>query len=194
MTDAPDDSAHLPAARVGDTDRALVAQKLQIAVDEGRLDLMELDSRLVAVYAAKTAAELVAVTADLPDITAAPIELRTKSGFRDKSGYWVVPAEITAETRSGTIKLDFTAASYAHRGIAVHAEIGSGTLLLIVPSGWRVDLDQVRVGSGTVANKVRGPQISGAPVVRVDGRVGSGLIRARYPRRSFLAWLQRRPY
>ncbi|MFI7663932.1 DUF1707 domain-containing protein [Nocardia sp. NPDC049526] len=83
MTDAPE---NLPAVRVGDIDREVAAKQLQLAVDEGQLDLLELDKRLVAVYSAQTAQELVAITADLPVIAAArePIELRTGSGARVK--------------------------------------------------------------------------------------------------------------
>lgn len=67
MTDAPD---NLPAVRVGDIDREVAAKQLQLAVDEG-LDLLDQDKRLVAVYSAQTAQELVAITADMPAIAAA---------------------------------------------------------------------------------------------------------------------------
>jgi hypothetical protein len=55
MTDAQDNSAALTAVRIGDTDRELAARQLQIAVDDGRLDLMELDRRLVAICRALVA-------------------------------------------------------------------------------------------------------------------------------------------
>ncbi|MEV4629078.1 DUF1707 domain-containing protein [Micromonospora sp. NPDC049523] len=49
--------------RAADADRQLVAERLRLAVDEGRLDLYEYDDRLRAAYAAKTYAEL----DDLPE-------------------------------------------------------------------------------------------------------------------------------
>ena len=55
MTDAQDNSAALTAVRIGDTDRELAARQLQIAVDDGRLDLMELDRRLFAICRALVA-------------------------------------------------------------------------------------------------------------------------------------------
>ncbi|MFX0573519.1 DUF1707 SHOCT-like domain-containing protein [Nocardia nepalensis] len=195
MTDAPD---NLPAVRVGDIDREVAARQLQLAVDEGQLDLMELDKRLVAVYSAQTSTELVAVTADLPVIAAArePIELRTGSGARVKDGEWIVPAEITAECSSGGIKIDFTQALCPHREVAVHVSVGSGAVQLIVPRGWRVDLDRVQTKSGTVKNKVTESSLPGSTLIRVDGEIGSGTVVAKHPRpprRSFLAWLLRRP-
>ncbi len=52
--------------RASDADRTAVAQRLQRAVDEGRLDINDYDERLQQAYAAKTYGELARVTADLP--------------------------------------------------------------------------------------------------------------------------------
>ncbi|WP_433729222.1 DUF1707 domain-containing protein [Nocardia sp. CA-129566] len=198
MTDVPDNLPVVPAVRVGDTDREVAARQLQLAVDEGQLDLLELDKRLVAVYSAQTTTELVAITADLPVVAAArePIELRTGSGARVKDGEWIVSADITAECSSGGITIDFTRALCPHREVVVHASVGSGTVALIVPRGWRVDLDRVQTKSGTIKNKVTEGALPGSPLIRVDGEIGSGTVVAKYPRpprRSLLAWLLRRP-
>ncbi|WP_433660654.1 DUF1707 SHOCT-like domain-containing protein [Nocardia sp. CA-128927] len=198
MSDAKDEPTALPAVLVGHADREIAARQLHIAVEEGRLDLLELDRRLITVYSARTTDELVAVTADLPMAAAArePIELSVGSGSRKKAGQWTVPAEITAECSSGSITIDFTKAFCPHREVALHASVGSGDIELIVPRGWMVDVDRVRAKSGDVYSKVIGPVLVGAPLLRVDGRVGSGSLTARYPRRprrTFLAWILRRP-
>jgi hypothetical protein len=52
--------------RAGDADRTRVADRLRIALDEGRLNLHEYDDRLRDAYAAKTYAELDRLLADLP--------------------------------------------------------------------------------------------------------------------------------
>jgi hypothetical protein len=52
--------------RAGDADRERVAERLRIALDEGRLNLYEYDDRLRDAYAAKTYAELDRLLADLP--------------------------------------------------------------------------------------------------------------------------------
>ena len=52
--------------RISDADRHQVAEILREAAGEGRLDLDELDERLEATYAARTYADLVPITADLP--------------------------------------------------------------------------------------------------------------------------------
>ena len=55
--------------RAGDTDRERVAERLRLALDEGRLNLYEYDERLRDAYGAKTYSELDALLADLPNVT-----------------------------------------------------------------------------------------------------------------------------
>jgi len=55
--------------RAGDADRERAAERLRIALEEGRLNLYEYDERLRDVYTAKTYAELDALLADLPGTT-----------------------------------------------------------------------------------------------------------------------------
>ena len=197
MTEAQDSSRALPAVRVADAEREVAARQLQLAVQQGQLGLAELDDRLAAVYSARTPAELVALVADLPPAAGGePLELRTGNGSREKSGEWVVPAEIAVECTSGSIRLDFTEALCPHAEVRVHLTAGSGSVTLVVPHGWRVDLDRVQLGSGAIRNEVTGPSLPGYPLLRVQGRVRSGSVRAGYPkppRRGFWAWVLRRP-
>ncbi|MEV5648046.1 DUF1707 domain-containing protein [Nocardia sp. NPDC052254] len=186
----------VPAVRVTDHERAQVARQLDMALGDGSLDLTELDQRLAAVYAARTRAELEAVTADLPVAAAGePLVLTTISGSLRKDGRWIVPAEITATAASGSVRLDFAEAICPHPLVELHIGVASGSVRLIVPRGWTVDLDRVAIASGSAKNRIDGP-LPGYPTLRVDGSIGSGSIRARNPkrpRRSFLAWLLRRP-
>ena len=65
--DTPDPSQ----LRISDQDRHQVAEVLREAAGEGRIDLEELDQRLDATYAARTYADLVPITLDLPAAPAA---------------------------------------------------------------------------------------------------------------------------
>lgn len=192
----PAPATSTPDSRASDADRDDVADQLRRAVADGRLALEELDERLAVTFTAKTHRELATVTADLPDATApaaAPLSLVTKSGSSSKTGYWTVPSKIIAQCTSGTIKLDFTRAICPLREVAIHAEASSGKVLLIVPFGWTVDVDNVSASSGSVVNKVTEPSEDRAPILRVSGAVRSGTVAARYPRRSFWQWLNRVP-
>jgi hypothetical protein len=55
--------------RISDADRAATAERLRIALDEGRLDLTEYDERVRSAYAATTYGDLEPITADLPPVT-----------------------------------------------------------------------------------------------------------------------------
>ncbi|WP_244282594.1 DUF1707 SHOCT-like domain-containing protein [Micromonospora chersina] len=57
--------------RAADADREATAERLRVALEEGRLDLHEYDERLVRAYGAKTYADLDEVVADLPGTTPA---------------------------------------------------------------------------------------------------------------------------
>jgi uncharacterized protein DUF1707 len=58
--------------RAGDGDRQAVADKLKLALDEGRLDIGEYDERLQKTYAAKTYGDLKGMLDDLPGTVVAP--------------------------------------------------------------------------------------------------------------------------
>ncbi len=189
-----------PAVRVADSDREAVAEQLRQAVTEGRLDLAELDERLNVAYGAKTRSDLEPLTADLPDVAeqrsvseAPPLDLQTKSGTIKRGGYWLVPRTIAAQCTSGTVKLDFTEAECPYREVTIDAHAKSGSVVLVVPHGWSVNLDNATATSGDVVNKLQGPPGPGKPVLRVSGRVTSGTIKARHPRSGFWARLLRLP-
>lgn len=58
--------------RIGNVERESTVSRLQAALNEGRLDILEFDERVAATYAARTIGDLVPITADLPADTPAP--------------------------------------------------------------------------------------------------------------------------
>jgi hypothetical protein len=63
--------------RAGDVDREQVLDRLRIAHAEGRLDLDEFDERITATFAARTYADLGAITVDLPGEPPSPPSVTT---------------------------------------------------------------------------------------------------------------------
>ncbi|MGN6792277.1 MAG: DUF1707 SHOCT-like domain-containing protein [Streptosporangiaceae bacterium] len=203
-----DDAKSPERLRASHEDRDRVIELLRVAAGDGRLTAEELDERVEIAFSARTYGELAVLTSDLPAggqavapaSPAAPsvpkdvARLETRSGNLTRVGRWVVPRRIEARVTSGNIKLDFTEATIAHSTIDIEAEVRSGNLLIITKPGIAVDTDDVAIRSGNV--KVKAPWGSQAPVtvqINVSGRVGSGNILARPPRRSFWDWLMRRP-
>jgi hypothetical protein len=194
--------------RASHEDRDRVIEMLRVAAGDGRLTAEELEERIEIAFGARTYGELAGLTSDLPTIGQAivpatsaahalpkdVVRLETTSGNLNRGGRWIVPRRIEARVTSGSIKLDFTEASIAHGMIDIDADVRSGNLLIITKPGIAVDTDDVAIRSGNV--KVKAPWGTQVPVtvrISVSGRVGSGNIVARPPRRSFWDWLMRRP-
>jgi hypothetical protein len=190
--------------RASHVDRDAVVEVLRIAAGDGRLTPAELDERLEAALTAKTYAELAILTADLPaagqpPVTAAVpakdlVQIDCRSGSAKRDGQWVVPQRIEARVTSGSIKLDLTQAIIVQPVLEVDVSVRSGSVTILTRPGIEVDADDVAVRSGSVGIRHhRGPAVPVILRVRVSGQVGSGSFKARPPRRSFVAWLLRRP-
>ena len=80
--DTPDPSQ----LRISDQDRHQVAEVLREAAGEGRIDLEELDQRLDATFAARTYADLVPITLDLPAAPATHVPDPTGRGHAVAGG------------------------------------------------------------------------------------------------------------
>ena len=190
--------------RASHQDRDRVVEILRVAAGDGRLTAEELDQRLEAALTARTYAELAVLTTDLPaagsaGAVAAPepkdmVRIDCGSGHARRDGRWVVPSRMEVRVTSGSVRLDFTEAVITQPTLRIDAEVHSGQLKLVTRPGIVVDADDVGVRSGEV--KIREPWAHDVPVtlrIEMAGRVSSGSITARPPRRTFWQWLLRRP-
>ena len=138
VSEPPPDASQMRAA---DTDRDQVADLLRTAAAEGRITFDELDQRVSQAYAAKTFADLQAITRDLPGpgITppapaarptappavaagapGPPASVAIMCGAR-RSGPWVVPAAYHAVAIMGAVELDFRQATFAAAEVTIRA-------------------------------------------------------------------------
>ncbi|MEU6660056.1 DUF1707 domain-containing protein [Streptomyces sp. NPDC046821] len=195
--------------RASHEDRDQVVERLTVAAADGRLTTEELDERLEAALTARTYGDLAALLADLPEAgrtwaagieAAAPkdvsrIVVGSASARRD--GDWVVPKRLEIESRSGSVLLDFTRAVISLPTLEIEVAVRSGSVTLLVPPDVVADVDDVRVGSGSVRHQAQAdPGTSPRLRIQVTGEVGSGSVTIRPPRpsrRSFWQWLLRRP-
>lgn len=179
---------HLPALRAGDADRERAASIVQAAFAEGRLELAEFDERIAAVYAGRTVPELEVLTADLVPAAHGSrtdrLVLRSTGSSVKREGQWRVPPRIVVETEHGAVRLDFTEAVVRSPEVWVEVKSAHGSIVLIVPPGWSVDIDEVTSEWGNVANKA-GPPVSGLPLLRVSGVVQHAKVTVRHPKRRW---------
>lgn len=176
-----DDRARM---RISDADRHRVAELLRTAAGDGRLDLDELDERLEATWAAKTYADLVPITADLPGATTqstpppasnVPATRYDTSlaimGGSSRTGVWEVGPTHTAFTLMGGVDIDLREAVLTSRETVINAYAIWGGIDVYVNAHTRVIVDGVGImGDFSQArDKVEAEIGPDSPVVRVTG-------------------------
>jgi hypothetical protein len=182
-TQPPGDPSRL---RISDADRNKVAELLRDAAGDGRIDLDELDERLEAAYAAKTYADLVPITVDLPahEPSSPPVPKRdvlpattthnssmAVMGECNRQGAWLVPAHHTAFALMGGVTLDLRTATFAERDITITANAIMGEVKVIIDAGTHVVVSGVPImGEFHQAKDKIQPQLGPeSPIVRIKG-------------------------
>ena len=170
--------------RISDADRHRVAELLRTAAGDGRLDLDELDERLDATWAAKTYADLVPITADLPGATTQSAPAPTSNvpatrydtslaimGGSSRKGVWEVGPTHTAFTLMGGVDIDLREAVLTSRETVINAYAIWGGIDVYVNAHTRVIVDGVGImGDFSQArDKVEAEIGPDSPVVRVTG-------------------------
>ena len=171
--------------RVSDSDRERAADVLREAAGHGRITMDELDERLALAYAAKTYADLAAVTRDLPGPAQAPgpvqpamagriggtprskFSVAIMSGAR-RMGRWVVPRTYVGVVVMGGIELDQREAQFSEPEVTIHAYTLMGGIEITVPEDVDVDVSGFAFMGGFDHN-ASGPGVPGAPRVRILG-------------------------
>ena len=141
--------------RISDADRHRVAEILREAAGEGRL---EIDQRLEATYAARTYADLVPITHDLPAGLAVPASREPSRvvpgpdverhvailGGLDRKGGWVVPRQLSVFAMMGGADLDLREARFAAQEVTITVSCFMGGAQITVPP----DVNVVMEGTG----------------------------------------------
>ena len=182
----PSDRSQL---RISDDDRHRVADVLRQAAGEGRIDFEELDQRLEAAYAAKTYADLVPITSDLPaqqgQQPKAPV-LRPPGAVvpavsytnsvavmsdNTRRGVWTVPEQHTAFAMMGSVTLDLREAQFQVHEVTITAVaimagidiiVNAQTVVIVEGFGLMGDFSEAR-------SKVPADLSERSPVVRIKG-------------------------
>jgi hypothetical protein len=174
--------------RISDTDRHQVAEILRQAAGEGRLDLGELDERLEATYAARTYADLVPITMDLPTdanrsaqvpqpqpspVVAGPVQenhVAIMSGL-DRRGVWVVPQRMSVFAMMGGADLDLREAQFAAQEVVITVNAFMGGAQITVNPHTNVVMEGIGIMGGYSGPDSRTPAEldASSPTVRVRG-------------------------
>lgn len=193
MDDAPLDPSRL---RVSDKERHAVADVLREAAGEGRIDMEELEERLEATYAAKTYADLVPITADLPTphrpgstlqprpAAGPPVPAPSYDGSfavmaeTRRAGVWQAGETHWAFAMMGTVVIDLRQARFSGRELHITANALMGSIEVIVNPHTHFVVDGVGVmGAFGEGRSKAAPQVGpGSPVVHVRGVAVMGAV------------------
>jgi hypothetical protein len=181
MSETPDDPSDADI-RASDAEREQVAAALGRAVGEGRLTLAEFSDRVGQAHAARTRAELAALTADLPagaglePLTGANGTVPARAPARTswqvspiggvvRKGSWRVPERSVGISLIGGASLDLTDAEFAAPEVELTRVSIIGGIDAKVPAGVRVEVEGFTLLGG---RSIRLPKPApGAPVLRI---------------------------
>lgn len=204
----PEDSDRL---RVSHAERDKVAEILREAAGDGRLNLDELDQRLEAAYAARTYADLVPITFDLPVkgeqpqqvaraaesslVTSGPAYEKRRVIFSglDRHGDWVVPEHLVVVAIFGGVLLDLREARFAAREVVVtiNAYMGGATIIVGPHINVVIDGTGVMGGYSGPSGLVESELDENSPTVRINGLAifgGVSVERKRMPKTGQKSW------
>ena len=181
-----------PALRVSDADRNGTLRRLHNAVALGLIDIGEFEERSAQVSAARMRPELDVLVGDLPGpgaiVTSATdrVELRGWLGSLRRHGEWTVPTRLALVRRVGSVELDLTNARFAGPVVVIELDLVRGSLDLRLPEGASASIDDVTVYGGSARDRRKDPPAEGNPHVVLTGRVVTGMVNVRGPKRPLL--------
>ncbi len=184
VSNVPTDPSRM---RISDADRHHVAEVLRRAAGEGRLELDELDERLELTFGAKTYADLLPITADLPGarhappnaspvpLTGAVVAGQASStaimGDCKRRGVWHLPAHHTAFCLMGSITLDLRQAVLAAPETTIDANAVMGEIKILLPAHMHAVVDGTPIMGDYGQGKDQAPADlrPDSPSIRVKG-------------------------
>ena len=168
-------SDQLPAVRASDAEREQTAELLRRAMVEGRLTLEEFAQRVETVYAARTQAELAALTTDLTAVAQVPAQRRRRPkrltgvvfGNVERKGRWRVPRFAGLVAVFGDADIDLRTAEIDAPVVTISAWLLFGNADFYVPTGVDVDLGGLTVFGHRREHGDDAAPAPGKPLIRI---------------------------
>ncbi|GAA1520540.1 DUF1707 SHOCT-like domain-containing protein [Brevibacterium permense] len=205
-TPLPGENDPAKTFRIGHKERDEAIELLREAAGDGRITVDELDERMEKVQAAKFPIDLDEVLADLTTelpydrfrptsaITPAagraqavqghdrfdPLVIRAGWESEVRRARWAVPPYIRCEPSMSNIELNFLEVDTDLQVIEIEVVAGMGSVTVVIPDDWAVNVDQLSKSWGSVKSVVDAIPTGRRPLVRVGGSIGMGSFKARF--------------
>lgn len=109
-----------------------------------------------------------------------PLVFRATWESFNRRGKWRVPPFIRCEPSASNIELNFLEVSTDLREIFVEIVAGMGSVTVVVPAGWGVNVDHLSKSWGSVKSVVDAIPEGPNPTMFVTGSIGMGTFKARF--------------
>jgi hypothetical protein len=197
-------SENTPAQRIGHRERDAAVERLRVAAGEGQITFDELETRMEAALAARTADDIAVLVADLPVPAGASNALEPAPAMRqsarhssvERLGVWRVPEQIELELRHSSCVLDLRSPTLPANGVHIQLDARHSTVKLLVAEGAHVELDNLsRHHSATKDRGVQAASGWSGPSIVVGGALHHSSVRVMRPgENSFgrVLWFRRR--
>lgn len=199
----PADNDPAKTVRIGHKERDEAIEVLREAAGDGRITVEELDERMEKIQAARFPIDLDEVLSDLTtnlpsdrfrpgsaltrlspagqDLAAsAPLVLKASWENELRRGRWQVPPYIRSHPAGANIELNFLEVDTDLEVIDVEVVAGMGSVIVVVPDDWAVNVDALSKSWGSVKSVVNAIPAGRKPTIRVSGSIGMGSFRARF--------------
>ena len=201
--DTPVENDPARTYRIGHRERDEAIEVLREAAGDGRITVDELGERMEKAHAARFPIDLDEVLSDLtptlpsdrfrPGVSltrptpadraiAAGEPLVIKAGWEQelRRAKWQVPPSIRCHPTGANIELNFLEVDTDLKVIDVEIIAGMGSVIVVVPDDWAVNVDDLSKSWGSVKSVVNAVPELGKPTIEVSGSIGMGSFRARF--------------
>lgn len=166
--------------------RAQARAQLRSLAEQGLLGPAELDQQLAALEEIDGA-----VSVPMAGLLGAPgyrpddrLVLVAGMSAERRRGPWTVPPFVLAHPAASNVRLDCREATAAAPVIDVEITGGMGSVVLVVPEGWAVNVDRLAKQAGSISVKAADTPSRNCPLILVHGTSGLGRFKARTRSRS----------
>ncbi len=109
-----------------------------------------------------------------------PLVCRATWEGLNRRGRWRVPPFIRCEPSASNIELNFLEVTTDLREIFIEVVAGMGSVTVVVPDDWGVDVDHLSKSWGSVKTVVNAIPTGENPTIFVSGSIGMGTFKARF--------------
>lgn len=161
-------------------DLAQTRDLLRSLAEQGRISPSTLEEKIAALDSGDPAALALVWSVIPPGYRPEdPLVLSAGMSKEDRSGVWTIPPYLSVQAAGGSVRLNCLQARAAAPIIQVQLSTQMGSVLMVLPEGWAVDVDRLTNDLSSVRVSVPNQPAAGCPLFIIRGTLSMGDFNAR---------------